>query len=177
MKKALGETERKLGEERGRRTGWWDEEYREKKREVRRELRKWRRGRGSEEEYKRGRWEYEEMCVRKRKEENERWKRMAMGVKRENEVWEIVNRERRRGKRINEEIEMEEWREYFMRLMGGVEGRIVRGGRERVGEDGKGEISREEIREAVSILKDGKASGMDGVPSEVWKYGGEVMGR
>lgn len=90
-----------------------------------------------------------------------------MGVKRENEVWEIVNRERRRGKRINEGIEMEEWREYFMRLMGGVEGKIVRGGREGVGEDGKGEISREEIREAVSILKDGKASGMDGVPSEV----------
>lgn len=95
-----------------------------------------------------------------------------MGVKRENEVWEIVNRERR-GKRINEGIEMAEWREYFMRL----KGRVVRGGRGRVGEDGEGEISREEIREAIGSLKGGKGSGMDRVPSEVWKYGEEEMGR
>lgn len=42
-----------------------------------------------------------------------------MEVKREGEVWEIVNRERKRRRRINEGIEMEEWREHFMRLMGG----------------------------------------------------------
>lgn len=41
-----------------------------------------------------------------------------MEVKREGEVWEIVNRERKR-KRINEGIEMEKWREHFMRLLEG----------------------------------------------------------
>lgn len=52
-----------------------------------------------------------------------------------------------------------------MRLMGGVEGRVVRGGG-RIEEDGEREISRE-IREAVGNLKDGKAAGIDEVPSEV----------
>jgi len=48
-------------------------------------------------------------------------------VKREGEVWEIINRERGRRGRINEGIDMEEWKEYFMGLLGGVEGRVVLG--------------------------------------------------
>lgn len=61
-----------------------------------------------------------------------------------------------------------------MRLMGGMEERLMRG-RGREWGDGEGGISREEIREAVGSLKNGKASGIDGVPSEVWKYGGEEV--
>lgn len=77
--------------------------------------------------------------------------------------WEVINRKRRRGSRINEGIEMEVWREYFMRLMGGMEGRVVRGGGRRVVEVGEREISRKKI----GSLKDGKAAGMDEVPNEV----------
>lgn len=32
-------------------------------------------------------------------------------AKRENEVWEIVNRERGRRKRVNKDIDMEDWKE------------------------------------------------------------------
>lgn len=64
---------------------------------MRRELREWRRERGSEEAYKRGKLEYKELCIKK--EENEKWEKRAMEVKRENEVWDIVNKERRRRKR------------------------------------------------------------------------------
>lgn len=42
-----------------------------------------------------------------------------MEVRREGEVWEIVNREKRGRKRISEGIGTEEWREYFT-LLGGV---------------------------------------------------------
>ncbi|EZA56065.1 hypothetical protein X777_03892 [Ooceraea biroi] len=71
---------------------------------------------------------------------------------------------------------MEEWKEHFMRLLGGVEGRVVRGERrgEREKEEEK-EISRTEIREIIGKLKDGKAVGGDGIPNEVWKYGGEEI--
>lgn len=93
------------------------------------------------------------------------WVKKTKEIRRKKEVWEIVNRERRRGRKINQGIEMEIWKEYFMRLMGGVEGRVVRGGG-RIEEDGEGQISRE-IREAVDSLKDGKAAGIDEVPSEV----------
>lgn len=89
----------------------------EKKGKVRRELRKLRKGIGSETDYKKGKLKYKELCAKK-KEENERWEKRVMEVKREGEVWEIVNRERKR-RRINEEIEMEKRREHFMRLLGG----------------------------------------------------------
>lgn len=62
-----------------------------------------------------------------------------------------MNRERKERRGINEGIEMEEWREYFMGLLGGVKSRVVRGaGRERKGEEGGEEgISRSEIKEAL----------------------------
>lgn len=62
---------------------------------MRRELREWRRERGSEEVYKRGKLEYKELCIKK-KEENEKWEKRAMEVRRKNEIWDIVNKERRR---------------------------------------------------------------------------------
>lgn len=40
----------------------------------------------------------------------------------ESEVWELINRERKKRVGINEVIGMEEWKEYFMELLGGVEG-------------------------------------------------------
>lgn len=48
-------------------------------------------------------------------------------MRREGEVWEIVNRERRKRRRINEGIEWKKWKEHFMRLLGRVEERVVRG--------------------------------------------------
>jgi len=63
------------------------------------------------------------MCTRKRKQENKKWERKIKKARRESEAWEIVNRERRKRKRMNENIEMEEWKEHFIRLLGGVEGR------------------------------------------------------
>jgi len=138
IKKALEEGERigKWKEE--RRLGWWDWECVEKKREVRRELRKWRKGRRSGEGYRRMKGEYKQLCEEKRKAENEKWEREAMEVRRESEVWDLVNRERKKGRRVNEEIGMEEWEDYFRRLLGGVEERVVRGGERRREGEGEG---------------------------------------
>lgn len=47
------------------------------------------------------------------REWNEEWERKIKDVKREHKVWEIVNRERKGRKRVNEDIEMGEWKEYF----------------------------------------------------------------
>lgn len=41
---------------------------------------------------------------------------------------------------------------------------------ERKGEEE--ELGREEVREVIRKLKDGKAVGGDGIQNEVWKYGG-----
>lgn len=45
----------------------------------------------------------------------------------ERDVWEIVNRSRRKKKRVNENIEEKEWRDYFMRLLRGVDHSVVGG--------------------------------------------------
>lgn len=108
LKKAVEETEEKVRKGEGGKTGWWDKECEEKKREVRKELRRWRKEGGEGREYRKGKLEYKEMCERKKREENDRWEKKAAEVKRERDVWEIVNIERDRRKKINERIEMEE---------------------------------------------------------------------
>lgn len=85
-------------------------------------------------------------------------KRSKKNKKREHEVWEIVNRERKGRKRVNEDIEMGKWKEYFMSLLRGVEVRVVKGGGGGVeGREEEEEIGREEFRKVVRKLRDGKA--------------------
>lgn len=79
----------------------------------------WRRGIGQEQEYKKEKREYKEMCERKKKEKNKSWLKMTAEVRTEKQVWEIINRERKKRKKINKGIEMKEWKEYFMGVLGG----------------------------------------------------------
>jgi len=65
------------------------------------------------------------LCQRKKKEENDRWENVVSKTRSEKDIWEIVNRGRKKKIIVNEEIEAEEWRGYFMELLGGIEYRIV----------------------------------------------------
>jgi len=174
VKRVLLETEKGRENEgrRGRR-GWWDKECEEKKKGVRKELRNWRKKGGEGRDYKRRKQEYRELCEEKKRKENARWERSAMDAKRESEVWEILNSERKKISRIHEGIEMEEWEEHFKRLLGGVENRVVRGDKRRSEKMEEKDISKEEIRGIIRKIKDGKAAGLDGLPGEIWKYGGK----
>lgn len=64
------------------------------------------------------------MCEKK-KEESDRWKEIVKKARNEKDIWKIVNRKKKRI--VNEEIEAEEWREYFMELLGEIEYRVLRG--------------------------------------------------
>lgn len=50
-----------------------------------------------------------------------------MEVKTEGQVWVILSRKRRRGKKVNEGIEMGEWDRHFRELLKGVKSKVVRG--------------------------------------------------
>lgn len=52
------------------------------------------------------------MLENKRKKENERWEKEITEIRKEGQVWEVVNRERVK-KRINEGFDMGEWERYF----------------------------------------------------------------
>ncbi|XP_011883686.1 PREDICTED: RNA-directed DNA polymerase from mobile element jockey-like, partial [Vollenhovia emeryi] len=177
IREAIKKVEEKRDIGRGKRRGWWDEECKEVKRTARKALKEWMREKGERREYRRKRKEYKELCERKKEEENKKLEKEAEEANTEEKVWRVVNAERKKRKRINGEIEMRQWEEYFKTLLGGVENKVIWGEKrgERKGEEK--EIEREEIRRAISKVKDGKAAGEDGIPNEVWKYGGVELER
>lgn len=44
-------------------------------------------------------------------------------------MWEVVNRERKKWRGINRNIEKEEWTRYFMNVLGGVSRKVMNGKR------------------------------------------------
>lgn len=170
IEEALGNMEKRVVG--GGKKEWWDEECRESKEKVRRELRKWRREGGEGESYRRERGRYKKLYEGKREREREEWEREVGRARTEGQVWKIVNKERRKRKRINESIDIEEWDSYFKKLLGGVEGGIGAERERERGDDGEEEINRKELKLIVRRMKDRKATKEDGIPNEVWKYGG-----
>lgn len=89
-------------------------------------------------------------------------------------VWKIINKQRKKRKRRCAEIDMREWKKYFMRIMGEVEHKIItESRRERRGIIVEDDIDKKKIRRAMRKLKDVKAEGIDEIPNKVWKYGRE----
>lgn len=64
------------------------------------------RGRG--EKYKEMRRRYKEHCEEKKKRERERWEREIEEIRSEKDVWKVVNKGRRKRKKVREGIEMGE---------------------------------------------------------------------
>lgn len=56
------------------------------------------------ERYREMKKEYNKMCERKRKEEGERWVEIARSAKTGGQVWEVVNREKKKRGGISEGI-------------------------------------------------------------------------
>lgn len=99
----------------------------------------------------------------------------GIGGKKGKRGMEVINKEKKRKGRnkVTEGIRMEKWKEHFMRLLGEMEGRVVRGRERRGGEKEEvEEIKREKIKDVIKVIKEGKATEIDEVPGEVWKYGG-----
>lgn len=68
-------------------------------------------------------------------------------VRRKGEIWEMVNKERMRQKRVNDSIELGEGKDYFMKVLGGVQGKVRRSRKGERGElDTEEEISHKELR-------------------------------
>lgn len=89
------------------------------------------------EEYKKEKRKYSKMREKKKKRRREKRIKKTRKARMEKKVWEIIRKERRRRREMEKEIKEEEWREYFMRLLGGV-GKRVRTGERRGKEEMKG---------------------------------------
>jgi hypothetical protein len=92
-------------------------------------------------------------------------------------VWKYINQKRKKKESVNEEITMQEWEEYFMKLLEGreEEGEANTQIKEKQTEPEETEITAEEVERQIRNLKKRKAAGRDGMLNEAWMYGTERM--
>jgi hypothetical protein len=151
---------------------WYDKEWKERKRGVRRKLTRFRKGKCSREEYLEEKKTFKQWCKqRKEKHEEEEMEKINI-INTEQEAWRYINKFRRRRESIDEEISAEEWRIHFMELLEGKETKEDRRMEEQRAEEGAEEerennIEREEVIRQIRNLKERKATGEDGLENEV----------
>jgi hypothetical protein len=61
---------------------------------------------------------YRQRCREKKKQRKERGEKEIKEIRTE-EVWKYINRGRKKKESVSEEITMQEWEEYFMKLLEG----------------------------------------------------------
>jgi hypothetical protein len=62
---------------------------------------------------------YSERCRKKKRQKRERVEKEIKEIKTEKEVWKYINRERKKKESMSEEITLQEWEEYLMKLLEG----------------------------------------------------------
>ena len=156
---------------------WWDRECKEKKTEINRERRKYRREREKGyADFIRCRKEYRDLCRKKEEEYRKREEREIENIKTEAEAWKFINKGRKKREGICRTIEMVEWEKHFKEIFGGVEEKKDDWQRNKEVNRKEGEgISQEEVNREIRRLKRGKAAGLDGIRNEAWKEGGEKV--
>ena len=148
---------------------WWNRKCSKKKRRVKRLLKKWKEDKGEKETYMKERAKFRRMCEQREKAEKELEE--IKRAKSEKEIWDYINRGRKKRTSASIKIKIEEWRKHFMELLNGSERKKIRGDREgKKKTEGEQRLRTEEIEKQMMKLKKGKATGEDNIPSEAWKY-------
>lgn len=65
---------------------WWNKSCTQRKREVRKALRKWKKGKADRKEYQKKRREYKKICEESKKSLQEETKKEIMSLKNENQL-------------------------------------------------------------------------------------------
>jgi hypothetical protein len=134
-------------------------------------LREWRRNKIDRSRFLEVKRRYRERCREKKKQKRERKEKEIKEIRTEREVWKYINRERKEP--VSEEITIQEWEEYFMKLLEGrkEEGKVGTQRKEKQTVTEETEITEEEVERHIRHLKKRKAPGWDGVQNEAWMYG------
>jgi hypothetical protein len=82
-------------------------------------LREWRRNKIDRIRFLEAKRRCRERCREKKKQKREREEKEIKEIRTEREVWKYINRESKKKEPVNEEITIQEWEEYFMKLLEG----------------------------------------------------------
>lgn len=162
---------------------WWDREYTKKKRRVKRVYVRWRRGKGTKEGYMQERKNFRLLLEKKRKKKKEEEEKELRQIQGATQAWKYINKKRKRREWRENNIGKEEWRSHFMELLEGVETGGEHAQRHNVEEkvmdfektEEEKDLEKDEIGNAVIRMKLEKAVGIDSIPMEAWRYGGNVI--
>ncbi|XP_039304823.1 golgin subfamily A member 6-like protein 22 [Solenopsis invicta] len=161
---------------------WYNREWKEKKRELRKMLRNLKKGRIDREDYIARRKEYKEWCKEQKKRHEQAEEEEIRKIKSEKEAWKYINKYgKQRKERISDDIRMDEWREYFIGLLGGTQSKIEleKGEQEKETDITRKEpedITKEELKEILRKLKKAKAPEEDGIENEAWIHMSHEIG-
>ncbi len=181
LKVEMGKASRKkvikMGGIEKRGISWWDEECWQKKIEVRRKLRRWLKNRGNEKEYRKEIKDYKKLIKEKKAKKQDEEDQKLKDIRTEAEAWKYINQERKIKTGPSKNIKIEEWREYFIRILEGAETneeQKTEVNRQETGTiEEREEIGKEEVIRVIGKMKKGKAAGIDGIQNEHWIYATE----
>lgn len=129
-------------------------------------MRKWKKGKVSGEEFCRIRKDHRKWCGEERRRHEEEEEEKIKVIRTEQEAWKYINKYRKKREKIDEEIDLEKWKNHFMELLGGTMRRAELRWEEEMSKEGKEEetedITKEEVIRNIKKLKMTKAPGEDG---------------
>jgi len=109
-------------------------------------------GRQRKEKYLRLRREFREKYKKKEERNRKQIEEVIKNITREVQMWKFVNLDRKNARIVEENINIEDWEEYFLELLEGV--RCADRRKKKIGKESKGGDGRE--RNRTSIKEDGK---------------------
>ena len=187
---------RKLGRK-NKKSEWWDEEMRALVREKRRlyEVQLQTKAERDINSYKRQKGVVKRKVKEKKEMADRRFgERVSRNFKENKKMfWKDVNMERKMDDQMDTRIKdadgnilteenavRNRWREYFDRLLNVDDGREVEMNEIELNDADRNarmaiELNEDEVRKAVKKLKKGKSPGIDGITSEMLKYGGDSI--
>lgn len=115
--------------------------------------------------------EFKKLCKNKEEQKKKMEEEEIRKAKSERQIWEHINRERKRKTVVKNKIHLEVWKDHFMNLLGGSEERKETARREHLPmKEDEEKLTQQELEKQLKKLKKEKAPGGDIIPNEAWIY-------
>lgn len=104
---------------------WWNKHCEQKRKKLRKVLRKWKRNEVLKEVYLIEKKKYKEICERTRHEFTKDEKKKIENLRNENDIWRYINSERKQKCNVSKNISMEAWYTHFIIQLEGSAEKVI----------------------------------------------------
>lgn len=154
---------------------WWNKRCEKGRKKMRRALRKWKQNEVTKEEYLKEKKRYKELCENRKDEYAKEEKEKIENLKNEGDIWGYIKAERKEQRTVSRNVNMDAWYTHFVAQLEGSAEKSVNIFTSRHMQEPISEISIEEVRRQINLLKKHKAPGEDSIQNEAWIYGTDAQ--